>query len=555
VTSSKELPSIINDLEIMLNQAKDYRTWSKPENLEHHRRILTETRHYLLSLSQFPSNLTPIEQETARQIAEAVINQINHRETDQVKSNQRELTTLEQQRDSLRQEVTQLQEQKQTIVTDLLKMLLDRFQQTLSQQMTEISHSLESQLITTQTGRISDPSSLTSIPSDYLSSEVSSYLDYLENLRQFQEQSQQRLIDLDTTFENVFETIQSNLRAYLKSISGSLDQLHDLSKQSETVFTDYIQRMAQETGETLAIPVADHPLLETFLLPQETHPETEQNPELQAELENSQFPIEMAQYPFPGLEIPLPSNTIITTVTEENNPEEAISLIQSSLDSLLGFETNKTTPEAELFFPPDEAETIEPIVYQSLFNLEAIKAVSESENEETLNRSEPSFNSNNSELSQPENIDLNVNLESNLFGELPDPATNSQSTTNVETISNQAEIIPEAILYPPETETQPSNIKPTPVIVAKPQETPVTEDDSLDLVMTINLLTDLLQQGALDRTEIEEKQKQEETPNLNKEESLVTNRREKIAEPDLDQVLDPSILEQLSQDLQGFESD
>ena len=70
----------------------------------------------------------------------------------------------------------------------------------------------------------------------------------VEQLRSPHAQSDQLILNLDSTLRVVFEALQRDVNAYQESLAHGLDRMHSLGQQSEMMFNALITHLAQQLG-------------------------------------------------------------------------------------------------------------------------------------------------------------------------------------------------------------------------------------------------------------------------------------------------------------------
>ncbi|MEY2977073.1 MAG: hypothetical protein ACO31I_13670 [Prochlorotrichaceae cyanobacterium] len=178
-----------------------------------------------------------------------------------------ETVRLQQQRDSLLQEVRQLERQRQQHsliqqragqeqqVYEFLQGLMDRLQERLSQQINQI------------VGTIAAGNSQNAIapyPADHISSLV---LDSspeaglpplapaqrVEQLQMLQARADQVVVTLDTTLRAFAEALQQNIQSYESSLSQGLEKMHTMGQQGEAIVANLVQKLAdQVSGQVIS---------------------------------------------------------------------------------------------------------------------------------------------------------------------------------------------------------------------------------------------------------------------------------------------------------------
>lgn len=265
MTSQKYIQSLIDDIDAILPKAEARLPWSKPGDVAAQRRVLERVRSYLVSEQQnlvaLPENppvpATPEQQEVLQQIVQAVRQEMDVMRVNLMQPLQAEIEALHQQRNSLVQEIRQLERTKQQLdsiryqknneqefISELSQGLIKRCSESLTQQLGQILANWEVRLANME---------LTEAlaPTPFNQAQVGSVMhsqDRLEQLRQLQEQSDRLLTNLDANQRAIFEALQRNLQGYQESLSQGLDKMHRLGVQGETLFTALVNRLAQQLG-------------------------------------------------------------------------------------------------------------------------------------------------------------------------------------------------------------------------------------------------------------------------------------------------------------------
>ena len=554
-----DLLSLIADIDSIFPQTDSLNSEEQTIVIEQQRLVLAKVRSYLVNFQQnsdIPIQTAPvdkfIDQEAAKQIAQAVINQINIRRPEWVNPIQTELEALGEQRQSLLREIRQLEGQRQEIITNFLQVLMSQCNDSLNQQISQTLENFRNQLLYSQSSQEMSEKSPDSFE-DYSWRQEPQNLD---NLQQLQQQSDQLLINLDSTFRRVFATLEQDLQAYQTSLYQGLERMHSLGAQGEIKLAAYVNYLTEKLEQSTPLKTSQEQnvqqTIETSsstikLLPgTQTHPSS---PDLPSE----------QLFPFAGVEIPSSAQTINSSSLSESSSEDEIKLIEEpEIDRLMDIDLDleeinnaETTIEAnELPEQGDEDS--------NLFNSTADREISQ-QLDSFLSSEEQEFSA-----TEP--------VENFLFGGFIDPAmdhkqlpltgiVNNQETFSVEealfedvistsNTSQEAELVEEKIV---DSSINDLSSSPTPEDIPEPGE-------------TIELLTDLLEEGALDSQksnlgEEEKLESAEEEYNLQKnyiptspEENLLPrNELDVTKERDWESLLAPNKLEQLSEDLDHFE--
>lgn len=265
MTSQKYIQSLIDDIDAILPKAEARLPWSKPGDVAAQRRVLERVRSYLVSEQQnlvaAPENpsvlATPEQQEVLQQIVQAVTQEMDVMRVNLMQPLQVEIEALHQQRESLVQEIRQLERTKQQLdsityqktneqefISELSQGLIKRCSENLTQQLSQILANWEVRLANMESSEAlaSAPFNQTNVGS------VMHSQDRLEQLRQLQDHSDRLLTNLDANQQALFEALQRNLQGYQESLSQGLEKMHRLGVQGETLFTALVNRLAQQLG-------------------------------------------------------------------------------------------------------------------------------------------------------------------------------------------------------------------------------------------------------------------------------------------------------------------
>ncbi|HEY9749086.1 MAG TPA: hypothetical protein V6C63_10425, partial [Allocoleopsis sp.] len=194
--------------------------------------------------------------EATRQIMQAVAQEMEHLRTSLTQPLQADLEALRQQRESLVQEIRQLETQRQhyslaqqqanqqKIISEFLQVLMGRLQDSLAQQVAQTLSTLQ-----TQAPYELNPSQPMALGGPGAANQpLLNPGQRLEQLQMLQARSDQLLMNLDSTLGVVFEALQRNVQSYQESLSGGLERMHDLGQQGEVMFTALVSHLAQQLG-------------------------------------------------------------------------------------------------------------------------------------------------------------------------------------------------------------------------------------------------------------------------------------------------------------------
>lgn len=179
---------------------------------------VTEVSTPAQGFSPVSSGVISVEQETARQLSQAVMAYLDIRRHEWFHPLQADLEALRQQKQTLQQEIRQLSEERQ----QALNTFLAEAQTQLKQNVQQVFRSFPT------TG--SSPDSLTPLT---LSDPIYGYtFSQLEQLRGLQQQTDQLHISLDQNLRGVFETLTRDLQAYQYSFLHHLEQSIEQMQQN-----------------------------------------------------------------------------------------------------------------------------------------------------------------------------------------------------------------------------------------------------------------------------------------------------------------------------------
>ncbi|MEW5860732.1 MAG: hypothetical protein AB1861_25720 [Cyanobacteriota bacterium] len=263
------ISTLIADIDSILQKASSRRPWLRSVDVQEQRRLLEQVRTYLVSRQQLGTGDEARHQEyqpqaTARQIVQAVEQDMEAVRTSLMQSLQGDLESLRQQRESLVLEIRQMesyrlhhrtlaqqQAAQQQLISEFLQVLSSRLQESLTQQMAQTLRNLETQFLSAQTlppESQKQPYNFSPSYSDAISSNSLPLhpQERLEQLQTLQAKSDQLLATLDSTIRTVFEALQRNLFSYQESLAQGLDKMHNLGQQSEVMFTDLVNQLTEQ---------------------------------------------------------------------------------------------------------------------------------------------------------------------------------------------------------------------------------------------------------------------------------------------------------------------
>ncbi|MFP5268684.1 hypothetical protein [Coleofasciculus sp.] len=356
MTKQKTIQSLIADIDSLLAKLDSRFPWSKSNDLAHDRQVLERVRSYLLSMQQEEMAMTPTQQSAVRPIMQAVAQEMETIRQQVSAPLLSELSDLRQQRESLTQEIQQLELQKQQLLNTLTPMgrgqeqalpafaqdLINQSTERLTQQLAQILLNLEAQLLN---------ASSTSGSLGQQASAMMSPQERLQQLRQLQNESDRMLINIDANQRTLFEALNRDLQGYQQSLSQGIDKMHRLSNQGELLFTALVNRLAQLLGrETSTLVQSSLPWSEAAEL-SESIPSSTSSPPKPSSIFVGVDPVSQPEFnvtlsanastPSPQLPVQLSSNIPDQQSTQELETEN---LAENSLDALIGWDMDTPIP-------------------------------------------------------------------------------------------------------------------------------------------------------------------------------------------------------------------
>ncbi len=490
VTSPKDIQSLIADLDnLLLN--------SDTEQQE----VLEGVRDYLEALPQEGRELTSPEQRTAKEIAKAVLGEMESFRADVTGSVETELMVLRQQREAMEKDIKRLEVQQQQMMAEFLQKLASSCIETLTREITGTLEKLEIQFLGDNS--LDTPAAFQQKLR-------------LEQLQQFQRRSDRLLVNLDTTIQTVFQTLERDLHSYQESLSQGVENIHSLGQQGETMFTFLINRLLQQLGEPNSVDETQKEIPEVkgllvkeqeeeekeLLSSQEISPrETSTQKTTPVDQTVNPLPNRTQLFPFAGTEITSPTDVWVERdhEDEKEEPEKPEELEKpSEVDNLLYLDLTKE----EVDVPRDYGDS------------------------EVLSESAEEVDSIDSEEEESAYIEA---MEDVLF----DASENSETSQFSEIDSTSQSDSPEEVLFGEKVEE---------------------ENNNVEEVETIAALTDVLERTSSDVNQTTDLEEGDATTQLSSDENLLPT-EDKTGETDLRGIIDQSTLEKLNEDLELFEGD
>ena len=282
-----QIQALIAEIDRVLLKPSPRLSWATTEDVERQRQVVERVRSYLGTLHQrialetheekvgIEENLSLLDeastfasapqahakihppdeasqQQAAREIFQAIESEVDSLRINLIQSLHTDLEALYQRRDSLVEEIKQLEVKyqkysesqkptnQQQIIDNFLQGLMEQLQESLGEQLARSLSSFETQLLNAEAD------------SNPIVGELSSPLlhpkERLEQLRMLQNQSDRLLMNLDANAGVMFETLQRNIQGYQDSLARGLEKMHNLGQQGEVMFTALVNHLAQQLG-------------------------------------------------------------------------------------------------------------------------------------------------------------------------------------------------------------------------------------------------------------------------------------------------------------------
>lgn len=413
------ISTLIADIDSILHKASSRRPWLRSVDVQEQRRLLEQVRTYLVSRQQSGAGDAARHQEnyqpqaTARQIVQAVEQDMEAVRTSLMQSLQGDLESLRQQRESLVLEIRQMesyrlhhrtlaqqQAAQQQLISEFLQVLSSRLQESLTQQMAQTLRNLETQFLSAQTLPPESQKQPYNFSPTYSEAISSNSLplhpqERLEQLQTLQAKSDQLLATLDSTIRIVFEALQRNLFSYQESLAQGLDKMHNLGQQSELMFTDLVNQLTEQFQQEAAAilqssrqsQVDASSATTAATIPgggNQQLPYPQREPRLPLDQPHSpppnrnefnfspnDVPVARGPLPYPGVELPLRSVEQVPQSPQFNLPADMLGeSVQSQTpqrDALFGATSSSTTSNPA---PGAQSSDLEELNLENLGNLD-----------------------------------------------------------------------------------------------------------------------------------------------------------------------------------------
>lgn len=279
MTSQKDqIQALIVEIDGVLQKANSRLPWVMSGEIAQQRQVLERVRNYLVVLQQqlpvdglrraevvspmgyppefYPSGATASGASAvdAQQMMQTILQEMSYLRASVMQPMQADLENLRQRRELLTQELSHLEAERQNqtlaqraadrspnpqqFTDELVQVLMSRLQESLSQQ---IGQALRTQAQTLAYGAtFSRPGE--SLPGALVNSQY-------EQLQALRSRSDQMLVNLDSTLNIVFESLQRNVQAYQASLTQGLERMYSLGQQSEVAFKALMSELAQQLNQ------------------------------------------------------------------------------------------------------------------------------------------------------------------------------------------------------------------------------------------------------------------------------------------------------------------
>ncbi|MBD2019780.1 hypothetical protein H6F43_06210 [Leptolyngbya sp. FACHB-36] len=214
----------------------------RPDLLAHDVQYPTAQSPYLSAAQDYGSSET-----NAQQMLQAVVQEMGYLRSGVMQPLVAELDALRHQKDTLLQEIRQLEGQRQSyvaaaqlpnqqqMIAEFLQVLMSRLQESLPQQMAQSLQGVSNPSLPYSDRLAELPAAIEQPYSDSVTNTSLSSSDQL-------------VVNLDGTLRIVFEALQRDIKAYQESLAQGLDRMHSLGLQGEMMFSALINHLAQAAG-------------------------------------------------------------------------------------------------------------------------------------------------------------------------------------------------------------------------------------------------------------------------------------------------------------------
>ena len=191
--------------------------------------------------------------QSADSVLQALLTEMRYLKSSALEPLRLEMDELRQERDRLQQEVKSLDQQRESSLVaaegsavseaqlnDFLTALMGRLQENLTVQVGQTLGQLEAD-------HAEAIAKLAAADNEVLQLRGSGQI---EELRQLQGRSDQLLVNIDSTLQRMFETLQQNINSYQLSLNEGIENMHSLGRQGEVIVRSLVDHLTQQLGQT-----------------------------------------------------------------------------------------------------------------------------------------------------------------------------------------------------------------------------------------------------------------------------------------------------------------
>ena len=251
-----QIQELIRQIDEALCKSTPRFPWLQSGEADQQRQVLQQTRSYLVVLQQqareaeqrpltgsvATGEMAGHSVETAQQVLQAVLQEMNYLRTNMLQPLRSDIDALQQRRSALTQEVQQLEAQRQQslppsnqqFVSEFLQSSMQQLQENLTGQVANMLASLSAQSPADQP-LLGDGDAL-------------SPAQRLQHMQRLQAQSDQLTMRLDSAIRIIFESMHANINSYEDSLEQGLNRMHTLGQQGEAMFSALVNRLAEHLG-------------------------------------------------------------------------------------------------------------------------------------------------------------------------------------------------------------------------------------------------------------------------------------------------------------------
>ena len=303
-----QIQSLIQDIERALSAQRSNKPWVRASDVEPQREALAKAQDYLRSLQQTfdaPGGWGPVDpstgqiaetdspdrqaipslpalgdtaagtfgqfdgsaeaegtsagtvSQTAEHVLQALLTEMKYLKSSALEPLRLEMDELRSKRDRLQAEVKSLDEQCESAgsglavgnagntvneeqLNDFLTALMGRLQENLTSQVGQTLSQLEADHAAAISKLAADDEEVLQLRGS----------GQIEELRQLQGRSDQLLVNIDSTLQRMFETLQQNINSYQLSLNEGLENMHSLGRQGEVIVRSLVDHLTAQLGQT-----------------------------------------------------------------------------------------------------------------------------------------------------------------------------------------------------------------------------------------------------------------------------------------------------------------